>query len=80
MIFRIALRKALKWKGKTVQSLYYGISSENFIDVVRPELKDEYLAKIYGSCHIEKIEANSEYWYQRQCCSKHEKYDRRTCD
>ena len=40
-------------------SLYHSISGDNFIDVVRPELGEEYLAQIKGASHVEKIEANS---------------------
>ena len=60
-------------------SLYYAISGDNFIDVVRPELREEYLAKINGSCHVEKFEANAENWWPRQCCQRHIQYDKRTC-
>ena len=59
-------------------SLYFAISATNFIDVVKPELKDEYLARIYDSCHIDKFDADSKYWYPRQCCERHAKFDKRT--
>ena len=59
-------------------SLYYGISQPNFIDVVKPHLREEFNAKIFKSCHIENIEADGTYWYPRQCCDRHKKFDRRT--
>ena len=55
---------------------YFAMSEKRLEDIVKPHLKDEYMQKIYGSCHVDEVTPNP-YWFPRECCDKHKAYDKR---
>jgi hypothetical protein len=58
-------------------SLYSSFAGENLQDVIRPELLNDYIRQINGSCSVETFDADN-YWFPRNCCNTHAKYDSRT--
>ena len=44
-------------------SAYYAISQPKVIDVVKPDMKKEYLDKIQAHCHLDTIDADRLFWY-----------------
>ena len=58
-------------------SAFVALSSDNFEELVKPELRDEFHAKIYGKCSQERIKPEDGYFLTRKCCEKHKKFDAR---
>ena len=60
-------------------SAYMAISGTSLDDVIKPEMKDQYLRGLKGFCSEMDIEADAGFhWFPRTCCSNHAKYDKRT--
>ena len=58
-------------------SAYFAISGNSLEDVIKtPELKTEFQNNL-NLCHLDRIEASTEYWFPRECCTKHKMYDKR---
>ena len=58
-------------------SLYFGISEENFSDVIKPELLEEYHNSIQNKCNVKNFTANEKNYFPRTCCKNHMLYDKR---
>lgn len=58
-------------------SAYMALSDTSIENLIKPELKREYLNGIHNMCHLSEIEASTEYWFPRVCCSTHKAYDKR---
>ena len=60
-------------------SAYMAISGSNLEDVIKPEMRTQYLQGMKGFCTDMDIEADAQHhWFPRTCCAKHAKYDKRT--
>ena len=59
-------------------SIYAGWASQNMSDLVKPELKQEFVDKIENSCFDNEVSPTSDYWFPRTCCEKHKLFDKRT--
>ena len=59
-------------------SCYFAIAGKSLVDVIRPELKQQYIDTIQNSCHIDRIEADGNFWFPRTCCREHALFDKRT--
>ena len=57
-------------------SAYFAMSGNTLADIVKPHLKEEFLHKIFKSCHLKEVIPNP-YWFPRECCEKHRTYDKR---
>ena len=57
-------------------SAYFAMSGNTLADIVKPHLKEEFLHKIFKSCHLKEVIPNP-YWFPRECCEKHRAYDKR---
>ena len=58
-------------------SAFVALSSENFEELVKPHLRDEFKQKVYGSCHLDRIRPDAGYFLTRKCCERHSKFDAR---
>ena len=58
-------------------SAFVALSSENFEDLVKPHLREEFHKKVYGSCAQDRIRPEEGFFLTRKCCEKHMKYDAR---
>jgi hypothetical protein len=61
-------------------SAYMALSGPDFLSVVKPELRSEYLHGLQGHCVPGlEIEADCKnHWFPRTCCPQHAKFDKRT--
>ena len=60
-------------------SAYMAISGSTLNDIIKPEMRNKYMAGLTGFCNDEDLEADADYhWFPRTCCNKHAKYDKRT--
>ena len=57
-------------------SAYFTMSGKTLVDIVKPHLKEEFLEKIFKSCHLKEVIPNP-YWFPRECCPKPKAYDKR---
>ena len=63
-------------------SLYFEMSGKHLIDIVKPEKKKEFKNYIYGKCFDFDEEGNpfrasDKIFFPRECCAKHNLYDKR---
>ncbi len=58
--------------------VYLAISGMCLEDVIKPSMKLKFDMAVKGSCEVECLEAGGDYWFPRECCERHIKYDRRT--
>ena len=61
-------------------SAYFALSYNTLEEAVKPRLVNEFTSRIADSCQVRKFEASEEYWFPRECCQKHIKFDRRSAD
>ena len=60
-------------------SAYMAISGSCLEEMIKPEMKENYLKGLYGFCNDDEIVADSQYhWFPCTCCTKHAKYNKRT--
>ena len=60
-------------------SAYMAISGSCLDDVIKPEMKAQYLRGLDIFCSDDEIEADARvHWFPRTCCKKHAAYDKRT--
>lgn len=58
-------------------SAFVALSSENYESIVKPHLRDEFNARVYGRCHLDRIRPSEGYFLTRKCCEIHRKFDAR---
>ena len=58
-------------------SCYIGASEDNLRAIIKPERLLEFDAQLLNNCHVTDINP-SEFWFPRNCCPSHEKYDTRS--
>ena len=54
-------------------SLYIAVTGSCLEDIVKPQLKQLFMEKIYRSCGRSDVEASDEFWFPRKCCNEHDK-------
>ena len=60
-------------------SAYMAISGSHFEDIIKPDMRTQYLQGLNGFCTDMEIEADAQHhWFPRTCCNQHAKYDKRT--
>ena len=59
-------------------SLYSAFNGRTLFECVKPELRDEFYDKIHNSCHLRHVDPSLGYWFPRECCDAHKKYDKRS--
>ena len=57
-------------------SAYMGLSAPRLIDIVKPEMREEFLKQLENHCTDKSMDAR-DYWFPRTCCKKHAKFDNR---
>ena len=58
-------------------SAFVALSSDNFEDLVKPHLREEFQRRVYGSCHLDRIRPDAGFFLTRKCCEQHSKFDAR---
>ena len=58
-------------------SAYIAISGLSILDIIKPEMREEYIRSLKIFCHLTDI-STSESWFPRTCCEKHINHDKRT--
>ena len=62
-------------------SLYFALSGKCLNDVIKPDMKHEFLHNIYSRCDdypYLPLLGISNIWFPRECCDKHKQHDKRT--
>lgn len=75
---RFVHRSDFEYLEMDTDSAYMAISSTSLDNIIKPDLKEEYLHNIQNMCHVDEIEASTDFWFPRTCCNKHKMFDRRT--
>ena len=58
-------------------SFYFSIAGNSLDEVIKPNLKQEYINQIMGHCNSKDVNAET-HWLPRKCCDLEGKYDSRT--
>ena len=72
-------RKHFEYCEMDTDSAYMAIANENFEDIIKPYMKGRYQKGMKGFCTNTHPKADNVFhWFPRNCCTKHERYDKRT--
>jgi len=70
-------RKNFEMLQMDTDSFYFSIAANSLDEVIKPNLKQEYIQKLMGHCDGQEVTAST-HWFPRKCCQMHSKYDSRT--
>ena len=59
-------------------SLYFAASGPDLRSIIKPELRDQFDHEILGHCNDEPYTPDQGFFFPRECCPKHAKFDSRT--
>jgi hypothetical protein len=72
-------RRHFQFLEMDTDSAYLALARENFVDIIKPTMKEKYRAALEGLCNTEEFKADNDmHWFPRSCCTTHAQYDKRT--
>ena len=78
VLHKYLIPNSWKYLEMDTDSLYSGFNGKTLLDCVKPELQGEFRDKIYNSCHLDHVDPSTGHWFPRECCTKHQNYDKRS--